>query len=52
MNGVGFFLKKKRISIKQVKALQKNSLQHFFFFFFFFGVVYFCFIIVSSDIEV
>ena len=50
MNGVGF-LKTNKIGIKQVKALQKISLQYFFFFFFF-VVVYFCFVIVWSDIEV
>ena len=52
---------KNKISIKQVKGLQKKFLHFFFFFFFFFvggggggggGVVYFCFLIVWSDIEV
>ena len=38
---------KNKISIKQIKALQKFFLQHFFG-----GVVYFCFVIVWSIIEV
>ena len=40
---------KNKISIKEVKALQKIA---FFFFFFFFLIIYFCFVIVWSDIEV
>ena len=40
---------KNKISIKQVKSLQKNFLHLFFFFFL---VVYFCFVIVWSDFEV
>ena len=44
---------KNKISIKQVKGLQKKFLAIFFFFFFFGGGgVYFCFVIVWSDIEV
>ena len=42
---------KNKSSIKQVKGLQKNFLQPLFFFFFFL-VVYFCFVIVWSDVEV
>ena len=38
---------KNKISMKQVAGLQKTFLQHFFFL-----VVYFCFVIVWSDIEV
>ena len=50
---------KNKISIKQVKGLQKNFLQHFFFFFLEGGGwgdegggLFICFVVVWSDIEV